>query len=235
MAKGRALEARSSDKDRKGIGKGVSNRVIDAEVAKALAASEKERMAKAKLIAAEIQRKAILAAAKQDGGQSGSTGTPTNETPELLRNMCGILNRGSASPGSNMKSCPCGGTQMGALTDSVESILNDFWAGYEADEDSMSIDGSEAEPPPPAPFRVEHDLSDEEEMDNSQAATARDPPLEASLANLTQDNYFARLARALRAPSNVGEDLDIHLAKLVNHVFQHPLTPEEFVRQKEGL
>lgn len=206
MANGRVPEARSSDKDRKGIGKGVSNRIMDAEVAKALAASEKERLAKAKLIASEIQRKAILAAAKQDGGQSAAAGTPTNKTPVLLRNMCGILNRGFASLGSNMKSLKSSfGSQMGALMNSVETSLHDFWAEYdEADEDSMSVDGSEAEPPPPVPFRLEHKLSDEEEMENSFAGAARDPPQEVGLANLAQDNYFARLARALRAPSNMG-------------------------------
>lgn len=236
MANGKKPEAKGSANDRREIGQGFSNKEVDAAIAKALAASEKERMAKAKLIAAEIQRKAILTAGRQDGGPLGAVGTLPNETPELLKNMCGILNRGFANLGSDMKSLKSSfSTRLNALTDSVESNFSDMWADYGGEDDDMSVDGSEAEPPPPAPFRPEHELSDEEEEEETpRAAGVQDQIPEVGLANLSQDNYFARLARALRTPSNVGDNLDVHLAELVNHVFEHPLPVEEFIRQKEG-
>lgn len=61
---------------------------LDREVAKRKAASEKERLDEAKKIAAEIQRRALVAAGGiQDGGSSSQEGTQANETPELLRNV----------------------------------------------------------------------------------------------------------------------------------------------------
>lgn len=55
------------------------------EIAKRLAATEKDRADQAKRIAAEIQRKAVLAAGIQNGGAP-----PVNDMPDLLRNMCGF-------------------------------------------------------------------------------------------------------------------------------------------------
>lgn len=206
MAGGKNPDPKNSDEDRKGIGKGVSSREVNAEVAKALAASEKERLAKAKLIAAEIQRKAILEAANQNGGSAGTSGTLSKETPEHLRNMCSILNRGFASFGSDMKNLKSSfGSQMHALTESIELNFNDLWNDYEeTGEEDMSVVGSEAEPPPPAPFRPEHELSDEEDDDEvPNVAGAQGAVPEVGGLNLARDSYFAKLARALRAPSNV--------------------------------
>lgn len=223
---------------------------VEAEVAKRLAKSEKERLEKAKKIAAEIQRKAILAAASgsQDGGPSTSAGTLGNETPGLLRNMCGILNKGFASLGADMKTLHTSvNGQFNALSESMEANMNDFWGGFEYDDevdDVSSVGGDFREPGPPEPFAFgnDHDMSEEEDNPDQDGGVggARGA---LNAANMVEnhpnnpndgENFFARFARTLRVPTDVGADLDPHLANLVNQLFERPLPMEEFVRIKES-
>lgn len=142
-----------AEKGFSGSGKNSYQDEIDREVARRMAASEKEQTARAKQIAAEIQRRAVLSAGGcQDGGPQRQVGTQSNETPELLRNVCGILNKGFASLGSDMQSLKSSlDSQMNSLADSVENNFQELW-GCEEDVDAwLGVDGEE-EPEPPTPF-----------------------------------------------------------------------------------
>lgn len=220
---------------------------IEAEVARRVAKSEKERLEKARQLAADFQRKSILAAAlaNQDGGPSGSAGTPGNETPALLKNMCGILNKGFASLGADMRDLKSSVT--GQFHD-MEENLNDFWGGYEYndEDDVISVGGSGGEPSPPEPFqfRADHDMSDEEDNEAEPSNGAgllldlmniQNTPVDEASGELAEgENLFARFARTLRVPTDVGADLDPHLANLVNQIFERPLPSEDFVRVKDS-
>lgn len=239
--------AKGSDGARGGArtGKGSLQEEIDREVAKRLAASEKERMEKAKRLAAEIQRRAVIAAGGgQNGGPPCQVGTQANETPELLRNVCGILNKGFTNLGADMKNLRSSlDTQMNSLSESMNNNFQELCA-FEDDVDAwLDVDGSEAEPRPPAPFqfRLDQELSDEEEEGNISGGGGDGANLARDLGIIhvitcepETENFFARFNRSLRVPTNVGEDLDENLAALVNHIFQHPLNTEDFVKLKEG-
>lgn len=224
--------------------KGSSKLDIEAEVARRVAKNEKERLEKAKKLAADIQRRAILTAAtaNKDGGPSSSSGTLGNEIPALLRNMCGILNKGFASLGADMKDLKSSvNGQFNSLSEALE-VNDDFWGGYDDNEmeDGPSVDGEEREPGPPEPFRLclDHEMSEEETSDQENGSVGAFAGF--NLANSSHDasadseNLFARFARTLRVPTDVGADLDPHLANLLNQVFERPLAPEEFLRIKEA-
>lgn len=157
--------------------------------------------------------------------------------------MCGILNKGFASLGSDMQNLRSSlDTQMNSLSDSLENNFQELW-GFEEDVDAwLDVDGSEAEPPPPTrfQFRAEHELSDEDEdnevLDNGNGGAN---PGAANLNIMHVDpcegeSFFARFNRSVQVPTGVGDDLDSNLAGLVNHIFEHPLNTEDFVRLKEG-
>lgn len=203
-------------------GKNTFQMDVEREVAKRMAASEKERLGKAKLIAAEIQRRAVLSAGGvQDGGPSKQVGTQSNETPDLLRNMCGILNKGFANLGSDMKSLKTSlDSQMNSLSDSLESNFQELWC-FENDVDAWLDDGgSEAEPGPPTPFqfRAEHELSDDEtglNVPTGDENNGEDLAGDLGIVHINPcetENFFARFSRSLRVPTDVGEDLDSNLA-----------------------
>lgn len=224
----------------------ISKEDIEARVAKKLAKSEKERAEKAKKLAADFQRRSILAAAasRQDGGAPSSVGTPANETPSLLRNMCGILNKGFASLGADMKDLRTSFKgELNAFSNSMEANLQELWGGFEEEEemdDVTSVGGSEREPAPPEPFRfgTDHDMSeedsDEEDFGIGAAFNFELPvpgnvgpiidqapaELEDPAAPAENENFFARFARSLRVPTDVGTDLDPHLATLLNQIFE---------------
>lgn len=212
------------NKDKSGINWGEA-------IAKKLAATEKDRMEQAKRIAADIKRKAVVTAGNQDGG-----GPNVNETPDLLRNMCGILNRGFANLGLGMKDLKTSfDSQLNSLSDNLEQNFNELWGEF-ADlelanwEDDVMVD---TEPQPPQPFRLDESvLSKDEEENGVQEMLINQPQAGTEGVQETPVNYFARLARSLRAPTDVGANLDSSLAELVNHIFQHPLSTEEMVRLK---
>lgn len=64
---------------------------IDAAVTKRFAETEKARHDEAKLISADIARNTVLPATKQNGDVAKAK---TDETSNLLRNVCRILDRG---------------------------------------------------------------------------------------------------------------------------------------------
>lgn len=90
-------------------------------------------------------------------------------------------------------------------------------------------------------FRAEHQILDEEDEFNMPTGEGNDESNQA-VASLgivhvnpcENESFFARFNRSLHVPTHVGEDLDSNLAELVNHIFQHPLSTEDFVRLKEG-
>lgn len=193
------------------------------EIVKRLAATEKDRKDQARRLAAHIQRKTVLAAGtNQNGGAP-----PANETPELLRNMCGILNRGFSGLGLDMRNLKSSfDTQLNALSDNLESNCNDLW-GDGAGQDDWPVDGDEAEPAPPRPFKMGSifELSDEEEGEDDQEMMENHPPAALGAAPAPEgpvnpgglDNFFARFARSLRVPTDVGDNLNKSLAELVKH------------------
>lgn len=132
-------------------------------------------------------------------------------------------------------------TQMNNLSDNLEANFNELW-DEAAEADDLIVDGDEAEPPRPQPFKLDgfSMLSDEEDDDEEEVMVVNQPQggppaaAGAPAASGAPGNFFAQLAHSLRVPTDVGDHLDKSLAELVNHIFQHPLPTEEFVRQKEG-
>lgn len=125
--------------------------------------------------------------------------------------------------------------------------MADLWADMDGDDgtdDVMSVSSSDAEPPPPQPFCLgnDHAMSDEEGDDELEFGENQDdvnPGINAANQVAGQvmpnvlENFFARLVRTLRVPTDVGDSLDPDLAELVNQVFERALPMEEFIRIKE--
>lgn len=201
---------------------------IDALVAQRLAETKKARHDKAKRIAGEITRKTVQAATIiGEAAQARS-----EETSELLCNVCGILNRGFSSLGDKLDTFNGSmDEQFVSLSDNLEYNFKE-WYGYgECPDADLGLDvGELPETRLPLADNISDDSDTEETSGPTKSSMVRNTDSEN--ANLS---LFAKLANAIKVPLNVGRELDLDLAHLINLLFETPPTMEEFFKLEEEI
>lgn len=213
------------------------NEAIEAEIKRRVAENDQKRRILAKKLASEMENRNKDQI--QDGGRGG---TPDDDTSVLLKNVCGILNKGFSDLGGGLRGLGGGlrdlkgsvDRQFSNLSDSLESNFNELWSvGYdEGGGASGPTDFDEEEDRPPI-FGTSIHAQDHAISDNSDSETeekCKDQPKEqASLS------YFAKLAETIKIPTDVSGDLDPDLATLIDLLFERPPALEDFLKLKEDI
>lgn len=210
------------------------NAQIEAEVARRMAATENDRREEAKRIAAEVARQAAAAAvAGQDGGPAK---TQPDVTADLLRNVCGILNKGFNSLGSDLKNLKGSmDEQFVSLADNIEYNFEEWYGDGECPEDFMNgLTDGDPEMVRRA-GRQHHSISDEETESEPESRRLKGASNLEGSAVSENLSLFARIAKEIKVPNDVGRDLDGDLANLINVLFENPPPLEEFVKMKESV
>lgn len=215
------------------------DKAIEAEVKRRLAEGEDKRRELARKLAVEMGKRENTN--NQDGGQGK---TPGDEAASLLKNVCGILNRGFSELGGGLRDLRHSvDNQFSSLSDNLETNFNELWsAGYDGGA-SGPIDDLEDEDKPPIfgtsihantsssnrSHQQEHLLSENSDSDTEEGNKSKDNNAQANLS------FFAKLAESIKVPSDVSEDLDGELAALINLLFDKPPSLEEFLKIKEKI